>query len=262
MPAPTDTVAAALARLYDVDLVDVPGDVALYHALANRTDGPILDLAVGSGRVAVPLAAAGWDVTGVDRDPAMLARARARVVAASSAAAGRHELVEADLVGLRLPAGPAFRLGIVALNSIMVLADRTARAAAFATLAAHLAPGGLAVVDVLQPAVADLARYDGRLILAYVRRDPETGLTVTKTGAAEYDASARTIHLTSIFDEGRPGEPPRRWTRVDALRVVGADELVDLAEQAGFTVESLAGDLELGPLTPDSERAVLVARRT
>ena len=68
--------AAALARLYDLDLSEDPGDLDLYLALAGRTGGPILELAVGSGRLAVPLAADGHEVTGVDLDPAMLARAR------------------------------------------------------------------------------------------------------------------------------------------------------------------------------------------
>ena len=61
--------AAALARLYDVDLLDDPGDIDLYLALAARTGGPILELAAGSGRVAIPLAQAGYEVTAVDIDP-------------------------------------------------------------------------------------------------------------------------------------------------------------------------------------------------
>ena len=64
--------ARALARLYDLDLLDDPGDLDLYLALAGRAGGPILELATGSGRLAVPLAEAGYDVTGVDLDPAML----------------------------------------------------------------------------------------------------------------------------------------------------------------------------------------------
>ena len=67
-----------LARLYDLDLLEDPGDLDLYVALARRTGGPILELGVGTGRVAVPLAEAGYEVTGVDIDPAMLARARDR----------------------------------------------------------------------------------------------------------------------------------------------------------------------------------------
>ncbi len=58
-----------LARYYDLDLQDDPGDLDLYLAMAERTGGPVLELAAGSGRLAVPLARAGYAVTAVDNDP-------------------------------------------------------------------------------------------------------------------------------------------------------------------------------------------------
>jgi ubiquinone/menaquinone biosynthesis C-methylase UbiE len=75
---PPEAWLDALARLYDLDLEEDPGDLDLYLALANRTGGPVLEIAVGSGRIAVPLAMAGHDVTGIDRDPGMLRRAAVR----------------------------------------------------------------------------------------------------------------------------------------------------------------------------------------
>ena len=69
-PGRDPTTAAALARLYDLDLLEDPGDVDLYLALAARTGGPILEIAAGSGRLALPLARAGYEVTLVDIDPA------------------------------------------------------------------------------------------------------------------------------------------------------------------------------------------------
>src|SRR5258708_32526617 len=92
----TETAADAIARLYDLDLSVDPGDVDLYRALARRTGGPILELAVGSGRIAVPLAEDGHAVGGVDIDPAMLDRARARIAAAGAKVSIRAELVLAD----------------------------------------------------------------------------------------------------------------------------------------------------------------------
>lgn len=261
MTRQVDPSAAALARLYDVDLQEDPGDLDLYLALAARVDGPILELAVGTGRVAVPLAAAGWPVTGVDLDPAMLGRAHARAVAAGPDVADRLELVEADLVGLRLPG--RYRLAIVALNSLMLLADRTSQAAAVRTLADHLAPGGLAVVDLWVPDADDLARYDGRLFLEYVRTDPETGRTVVKTGSALHDAATQIVSLTTIFDEADvAGGSPLRWVRRDRIRLIGADELRGFAEAAGLTVESMAGSYELEPIGPGATRAILVATRS
>jgi SAM-dependent methyltransferase len=257
---PDPTTAAALARLYDLDVDDDPGDLDLYAALADRVEGPILELAAGTGRVAVPLAARGYPVTAVDLDPEMLDRARQRA-ARAGLEDGRLMLVEADLVGYRSADAGRHALAFIALNSIMLLSTRDAQRAALATLAAHLQPGGVAAVDVWLPGAEDLVRFDGQLILEWIRTDPATGAVVTKTGSAIHDAATGTIALTAIFDEGLPGEPPRRWVRQDRLRLISADELAGFAEDAGLQVELLAGGYDLTPIGPGSERAVLIAER-
>jgi SAM-dependent methyltransferase len=192
----------------------------------------------------------------------MLDRARARIAAGAAGGAGvadRLTLVEADLVDLRLPAAGSFGLAFIALNSLLVLATRSAQRAAMRTLAEHLAPGGLAVVDVWIPDADDLARFDGRISLEWPRLDPETGRIVTKVASAQHDSAAATVTLTAIFEEAGQGDPPRRWIRRDRLRLVSAEELRAFAEEAGLIVELLAGDYGLGPLGPGSERAVLIA---
>jgi SAM-dependent methyltransferase len=248
---------SALARLYDLDLVEDPGDLDLYLSLARRTGGPILELAAGTGRVAIPIAEAGFDMTGVDIDPAMLDRARARVGRGMS---GRLDLVEGDILGLRLPEAGTFRLSFIALNSLLLLGSREAQREAIRTMAAHLAPGGLAVADVWLPDADDLARFDGRIVLEYARPDPETGQTVTKAGSAQHDSVSQQVTLTTLYEESSQGTPARRWVRVDRLRLVSADELRGFAEDAGLEVEILAGAYDLSPLGPTSDRAVLVAR--
>jgi SAM-dependent methyltransferase len=257
---PTDPeTAAALARFYDLDLVDDPGDLDLYLALADRADGPVLELAVGSGRLAVPLAEAGHAVTGVDIDAAMLDRAHTRARMAGASAIARLTFVEADLVGLRLPSAGGFGLAFIALNSLLVLPSRAAQRAALHTLADHLAPGGLAVVDMWLPDADDLGRFDGRISLEWPRLDPQTGAIVTKAASAQHDAASATVTLTTIFEEGGQGLPPARWVRRDRLRLVSADELRGFAEDAGLAVEVMAGDYGLGPMGPGSERAILIA---
>ncbi|HEV7810920.1 MAG TPA: class I SAM-dependent methyltransferase [Candidatus Limnocylindrales bacterium] len=251
----------ALARLYDLDLAEDPGDEDLLVALAQRTGGPILELGVGTGRVAAVLATEGHEVVGVDIDPAMLERARARLAGATARARGRVELVEGDLLDLRLERSGSFRLAFIALNTLFLLATRDRQRSAVTSLAAHLAPGGLAVVDIWLPDTDDLARFDGRLMLEYERIDPETSRMVTKIAAARHDPATNVIDLTSIYEEGQPGEAPVRWTRHDALRLVGADELRSLAEDAGLVVEQLAGGYDLEPFGPGSERAILIARK-
>jgi SAM-dependent methyltransferase len=252
---------AALARLYDLDLAVDPGDLDLYLALAARTDRPIVELAVGTGRVAVPLAAAGHPVTGIDLDPAMLARARSRAAAAGPGTADRLRFVEGDLFAPRPDEAGRYGLAILALNSILLLGGPREQRRAIGALAGLLAPGGVAVVDAWQPLAEDLVRFDGRLSLEWLRRDPATGRDVVKLAAAWYDGATRAVTLTTIFDEAGPGEAPTRWTRVDAMRLISADELRAAAEDAGLVVEVVAGDYDLAPLGPGDDRTILVASR-
>jgi SAM-dependent methyltransferase len=250
--------ATALARLYDLDLVDDPGDLDLYLALAARAGGRILELGVGTGRLAVPLAGRGYRVTGVDIEPAMLARARDRAVR-DGVETGALELVEGDIVGLRLPGGPVFRLAFLALNSIMLLDSRVDQQGAVRALADHLERGGIAVVDAWLPDAEDLARFDGRIVLEWPRVDPDTGAMVTKAGSAQHDAASGTVSLTTIFEEGSQGSPPARWIRTDRLRLVSADDLGAFAVDAGLDVELIAGGYDLEPLGRGGDRAVLIA---
>jgi hypothetical protein len=115
------------------------------------------------------------------------------------------------------------------------------------------------VVDIWIPDAEDLARFDGRIFLEWPRLDPETGAIVTKAGSAQHDASSAVITMTTIFEEGGQGEPAGRWVRRDRLRLVSSDELRAFAEDAGLTVELLAGDYGLGPMGPGTERAILIA---
>ena len=263
MIEPPDPVTArALARLYDLDLQEDPGDLDLYRALADRADGPILELAAGTGRLAVPLAAA-HEVTAVDIDEAMLARARERA-AEAGLAPDAVRFLQADLLELpeaASPGAPGFGLAFIALNSIMLLGTRERQRGAIEALAARLRPGGIATVDAWLPDADDLARFDGRVFHEWIRQDPATGALVTKSGSAVHDASSATIVLTAIFDEAKQGEPPRRWIRQDRLRIISADELAAFAEDAGLRVEMVAGGYDLTPLGYGSERAVLIAER-
>lgn len=258
--------ATDLARWYDLDLLDDPGDLDLYGALAARTGGPVLELAVGSGRIAVPLAAAGLEVVGVDDDQAMLARARRRWQAAQGAASeagpvpdgGSLELIEADLLEIDL--GARFGLVILALNSLLLLAEAERQARALKAIARHLRRDGLAVVDVWLPPVDDLAAYDGRLLVEWTRNDEETGERVSKSSSATFDTATSAVELLTFFDAWPAGGGAlRRVDRLDRLRLVGAEELLRMASDAGLAPETIAGDHQMSSFGPGAERALLVA---
>ena len=215
----------------------------------------MLELAVGTGRLAVPLAADGWNVTGIDSDPAMLARAGG----AAAHAGVMLELIEGDLVTAEL--GARFAFVFLALNGLLLMADVGGQAAALRSIARHLRPGGLAAIDVWLPGAEDLALYDGRLLLEWVRDDTERATRVAKYVSATYDGATAIVELRSLFDEWSPADGVvHRGERVDRLRLIGQEELIRLAAEAELAVDQLAGDYQLTPFGAGSERVVLIAR--
>lgn len=256
-PGPTD-----LAGYYDLDMLDVREDLEMYLDLARGCDDPVLELAAGSGRVAIPLALAGHQVVALDSDGAMLARARRAwrgARAGQGSAVGSLRCIEADLTGYR--SDERFGLIILALNGLLLMPDEDARLAALRTMRIHLRPGGLAVVDIILPDADEQASWDGRLQLEWTRRDPQSGDLVTKLISARLDPGARSVTLTQLFDVTPPaGGELRRLSRVDTLRLVDAAELRSLARRAGFAEVSLKGDHRLRPLDAGSHRAIMLGR--
>src|SRR5947209_7030918 len=111
---------AGLAALYDAFPFDA--DIPLYLRLAAQAGGNVLELACGTGRVLLPLAQAGYHVTGVDASPAMLDLARQKLAQAGPEIAGRVRLVNGDLRNVEL--SERFNLAIVAVKSFAYLLDR------------------------------------------------------------------------------------------------------------------------------------------
>jgi SAM-dependent methyltransferase len=248
-----------LARYYDMDVADEADDIAMYLALAEGSDGPILELAAGSGRIAVPLAEAGHRVVGVDLDPAMLDRARIRWVSAQQGAVtgGSLDLVRSDMTNLALE--ERFDLAILGFNSLLVLPDRQSQQQAVQVMCDHLTADGRAVIEVWLPSPEDLELYDGRLIEDWVRTDPATGERLAKLTSARLDRETSQATLDTFFDAWLDGQPPRRTSRRDRVQFVTSADVLDMVESAGLQPQIVAGDYSMAASQPDDERIIVVA---
>ena len=120
---------------YDAFNVPYQDDMKFYLAEAKKARGPVLELACGTGRLTIPLAAAGVDVTGLDLAGPMLARARAKAAAAGV----KPRFVKGDARSFSLG---RFKLIFIAFNSMQHLAAREDIEGLFSSVARNLAPGG------------------------------------------------------------------------------------------------------------------------
>jgi SAM-dependent methyltransferase len=253
------------AALYDWEYRRRRDDVRFYATLAGERGGPILDLGCGTGRLMLPLLRAGHTVVGVDRAPAMLAGAAARLRRLAPRLRRRALLLRADL--RRLPVARRFSFVVAAFHTIQHLASDRELARFFAGVARTLRPGGWFAFDTFAPnaqflARANRARGDDARRWARTRfRHPTTGRRT------EYSESYRLAGrlLTSVFHYRRVGTPQRsgpRERRVELVhRLLEPGEIRALLSGSGLELIASWGGFDGRPLASPTEQHVYLLRR-
>jgi SAM-dependent methyltransferase len=231
-------------------------DVRFYVELAQHSGGPVLELGVGSARVAAAIARAGIEVWGVDALPAMLARARVRLAALPAAARALVTLRRGDLRTLALRR--RFPLVIAPFNALLHLYDARALVQALTAARRHLAPNGRLVFDVVLPSLRRLAQDPERLYASGRLFVPEHDTHYGVREASHYDA-ARQIHTTVFVLEPVRGPGQARAIPLTHRQIFPA-ELPLLLDAAGLTIERHEGDFAGGALDANSECQIVVAR--
>jgi SAM-dependent methyltransferase len=246
-------------RWYDLDQGVFEEDVPFYAGLAQRTGAPILELGCGTGRLVLALAKAGHRVTGLEHQPAMLARAAAKVQAAGAEVVRRVSLVQGDFRHLALE--ERFRLAILAVNTWTDLAGPEEQSQVLRAVHEHLVPGGLLVLDLFHPHPDALAPTGEGLVLEKTLTDPQSGSQALKFVARQVDYARQVLTATFIYDETDAGGSLTRTAVTFHLHYLHRPEAEQLLRSAGYAVEGVYGDYELGPYGDDADRLLVVARR-
>ena len=250
---------AAIAGVYDFSYADFTEDIDFYENLAQAVDGPLLELGAGSGRVAIPLAQAGYAVVGIDTSPSMLDAGRRTLSSTKLPRKGKLELLQADMTDFDL--GRRFGLVFIAANTFQHLVTMRAQAACLACVARHLAPGGVFAMSVRSPASVswDEAGAPAPLLLDWTRRDDETGDLVMKYVAAHPDPARMVRQLTYVYDRVRQDGSVQRSVFLTELKHSTEAELTLLLQQAGLRVTHVYGDYDLSPVG-QGDQLIFVAR--
>ena len=227
----------SIARLYDPWSVSVTEDVGFYVEEAVRAGSPVVELGVGTGRIAIPTAAAGVRVIGVDSSPGMLEVCLERAELAGVA----------DRLDLRLgeleapPVDERVALVTCPFRSYLHLLDDETRLRSLRAVHGLLVPGGRFVFDVFAPGADDIAETHGR----WLEREP--GIFER----ADWDSRARTLTLSVRGEDGETSL---------VLAWLSNDEWRALLERAGFQVIGCYGWFDRRPYA-GGEDTVWVARR-
>jgi SAM-dependent methyltransferase len=215
----------------------VTEDVPFYLEEARKAGGPLVELGVGTGRIAVPIAAEGIAVIGIDSSLGMLDVCREQ-----AELAGVSHLVDLRLGDLREPpVGEPVRLVICPFRAYLHLPTESERLRALRAAHALLLPGGRLIFDVFAPGARDIAETHGR----WLEREP--GIFER----ANWDERHRTLTLSV---RGPDGESTM------TLSWISPGEWAGLLEQAGFEIEACYGWFDRSPYR-GGEDTVWIAQR-
>ena len=222
-----DWFAGSVAERYDADTADMPVEPVLDFLLPFASGGA-LELAIGTGRIAVPLAERGVRVAGIDLSPDMVAQLRAKTA--------EIPVEIGDYAATRIDA--RFSLVFIVFNSISNQTTQEGQIATFANAAAHLEPGGCFVVEVGVPNTARLEVFD---------------LSESHVGIDEYEPA--TQHFVSHHFNLVDGH----WQRLSIpFRSVSPGEFDLMARLAGMELRERWTDWDRSPFTAESTRHVSV----
>ena len=222
-----DWFAGDVAARYDADTADMPVEPVV-DFLQPLAGGGALELAIGTGRIAVPLAERGTRVAGIDLSPDMVAELRKKTDAIP-VAIGDYATTRVD---------DDFSLVYIVFNSISNQTTQEGQVATFANAAAHLDPGGCFVVEVGTRNRQPLQVFD---------------LSDTHVGLDEYDADTQRLvshHFTLIDGAWRRRSIP--------FRSASPAEFDLMAQLAGLRLRERWADWDRAPFTAESTKHVSV----
>ncbi len=229
-----DWFAGRAAERYDESTSDMPVEPVADFLAELSGRGAALELAIGTGRIALPLAARGVLVFGIDLSPDMVAQLRKKP------AGDEIPVAIGDYATTRVER--RFSLVYLVFNGINNQTTQEAQVASFQNAAAHLEPGGCFLIEVGVPPLERLSVFD---------------LSDTHVGVDEYDADTQRLvsHHFALVDG--------RWERASGpFRAVSPAELDLMARLAGLSLRERWSDWNRDPFTAESQKHVSVWEKT
>jgi SAM-dependent methyltransferase len=251
-----------IPELYDhVPVYRDRKDVAFYVDLCRAAKGAVLELGCGTGRILIPAAEGGCNITGLDQSGFMLERCRDKLSALASEVQKRVTLVEADMTKFSL--GRTFALATVPFRPLQHLVSVEEQLNFLACVHRHLEPGGKLALDVFYP---HLPALTSPVNPEEIEDTPEVTLADGRRMRRTYRLTAKhlaeqTNDVELIYYVQDPSGPTRRIVQAFPMRYFFRFELEHLLARAGFRVQDLFGNLDKSLFTDSSTEMIVIAVR-
>jgi ubiquinone/menaquinone biosynthesis C-methylase UbiE len=232
-------------------------DIERYRELVGEIGGPVLELCCGTGRVAIPLARNGFEITAVDINQAMLQRFRKALEKEERPVANRIQLMEQDITKLALD-GKKFQTLILAFNSLLCIPDFALQCAALQTASRHLSLSGRLLIDIVNPLRLKL-EGDPVPKPFFTRKETNTGNTYTRFAMMGPFETDHKQQLHGWYDEVNSEGFVKRRHYALYWRPIFRFEIELMLQQAGLKILQIEGGHRKEEYTAQSPRIFLMA---
>ena len=240
-----------LSDLYDLEYTH-DYDLPFWFSLAEREAGPVVEWGAGTGRIAVPLAAAGHDVTAVELSTDMVEQGREK-----------SQSVEWAVGDMRsVDPGRPYGLAICAFNSFLCLKSVDDALMFLRNAYKYLVPGGLLGIEVSAFSPEELVDSPGGPGPShdFTRELPDGRLD--RFSISRYDAATQLMEMQLFYERyDASGMLENRRAHALTIRIVGRSELDLMLRLAGFEVDAVYGGFEGDPFTSPSDHLIMLARK-
>lgn len=250
-----------IARFYDLSHDRLTEDIPFLLAQAAETGGPLLEIGCGSGRLLAPLAREGYEITGIDQSPEMLARAEARLTRQPAEVRSRARLLREDVRTLSRSDMGQFGLILFGYNTFMHL-DEAGAGASLKRLRPLLRPGGRLLIDVANPLMLSMVADDPDFVLEETLVDGGRGEKLHQYTAYESIPGEQAVDVTWVYEPaGNRSAGDERTAAKFRLRYyyLYPHQFDLLLGLTGFRLVAIYGGYDGAPFAEESERLIVVA---
>jgi SAM-dependent methyltransferase len=237
-----------IAELYDyVEPYRQRPDVAFFVEAARESSGAVLEVGCGTGRVLIPTARAGVEITGLDLSTNMLAVCRRRLESEPEEVRNRVQLVQADMRKFDIPA--QFHLATLPFRPFQHLTTVEDQLACLSSIRRHLVEGGRVILDVFNPMLEALVKNN---FGEEINEGPEVILPDGRKMVRRYKIVSRDVdnqinYVELIYYVTHPDGREERLVHAFPMRYFFRFEAEHLLVRSGFEVEHLYGDYDKSP---------------
>jgi len=251
-----------VAELYDL----IPGytgrgDVDFYLHFCREAGGPVLELGCGTGRVLIPIAREGHQITGLDLSEFMLDICRAKMQKEPEEVRQKIELVQGNMTEFDL--NKSYSLAIIPFRPFQHLIKASDHLACLKAIFRHLKPGGRFILDIFNPGLEILSRHPQReahedipeFELPDGRKLRRTTQVTAIDRAEQYMDIEFTYYLTMADGTGK------LIIQTFPFRYLFRYEVEHLLARCGFKIIDLFGDYDFRPYTGASPEMLFLAEK-